>query len=183
MKFENSLVVLDRDGIVNEDYGYVSRPENFDFIPDIFELCRTIQAQGGTIVIATNQSGIARGYYKHDDFQELTAWMLTVFETEGVKISKVYYCPHLDGNTEDSEPSLETQCDCRKPKPGMLNQAFAEWGTSLEHTYMLGDKESDMLAAKTAGFEHRIAIGEVSTKICTSRFENLREALTAISTW
>lgn len=183
MTFKHSLVVLDRDGIVNIDHGYVAFRKDFTFTPGIFELCKIIQNLGGTLVIATNQSGIARGYYSDEDFQILTSWMVEVFESEGVKISQVYYCPHLDGNTNDRNMALESECDCRKPKPGMLTQAFADWGSSLTRAYMIGDKDSDMLAAKRAGYAHRILIGSADSEHKTRSFKNTAEALKEIGFW
>jgi D-glycero-D-manno-heptose 1,7-bisphosphate phosphatase len=138
---------LDRDGIVNVDKAYVFRIEDFEFIPGIFELCRTAQVHGFQIVIATNQSGIGRGFYTESDYHALTAWMLAEFAREGVQIAKTYYSPHHpDGIGEYRRASED-----RKPRPGMLLRAAHELNLDLPRCILAGDKESDVQAGIAAG--------------------------------
>lgn len=135
---------LDRDGVVNEDLGYVHRIEDFHFRPGIFELCRAARAQGMALVVVTNQSGIGRGYYSEADFAALTEWMCARFALEGAPLDRVEHCP-------DVQPSRR-----RKPGPGMILDAAAALGLDLAGSVMLGDRRTDMVAAAAAGVGKRL---------------------------
>lgn len=144
---------LDRDGIINIDHGYVYQKENFEFMPDIFALCKQAQSLNYRIFVITNQAGIARGYYSEDDFHQLTFWMVEQFAQKGIVIDKVYHCPHHPTKGE----SVYTQmCDCRKPAPGMILQAKKEFDVDLSQSVFIGDKVSDMQAADNAGIPNRL---------------------------
>jgi D-glycero-D-manno-heptose 1,7-bisphosphate phosphatase len=145
---------LDRDGVINVEVNYLYKIEDFVFIDGIFELCRYYQNLGYIIVVVTNQSGIARGYYTKEDFERLTSWMLKEFEKNGVKISKVYYCPH--------HPDISGECECRKPKAGMLKEAQAEFNIDLGASVMIGDKERDIEAGLNAGLSETYLFDEES---------------------
>jgi D-glycero-D-manno-heptose 1,7-bisphosphate phosphatase len=145
---------LDRDGVVNVDHGYVHRIEDFHFQDGIFQACRHLAAQGFLLIVVTNQSGIARGYYSGEDFDRLTAWMTGAFADNGVKISAVYHCPHHP----DFGPPADRDCDCRKPRPGMIDRAVAEFGLDRAASLMIGDSMSDMQAAKAARLGLRILL-------------------------
>jgi D-glycero-D-manno-heptose 1,7-bisphosphate phosphatase len=139
---------LDRDGVINVDYGYVCTPERTVFVEGIFDLCRVARARDFLIVIVTNQAGIARGYYTEQDFQAYMEWMSAEFAGQGVALSRIYYCPHHP--TEGVEPYL-IDCDCRKPMPGMILRAAGDEGIDLAASVFIGDKQSDMDAGKSAG--------------------------------
>jgi len=136
---------LDRDGVINIEKNYLHKKEDFEFIEGIFELCQYYMDKGYMIIVVTNQSGIARGYYTEADFESLTQWMLEAFKEKGVKIQKVYHCPH--------HPNISGECECRKPKPGMLLEAAKAFNIDLEHSVLVGDSERDIQAAHAAGLK------------------------------
>ena len=139
---------LDRDGVINEDSGYVSKQENFVFIDRIFELCQTAQNLDYLVIIITNQAGIARGLYSEADFHKLNNWMIREFQKRDVEISAIYYCPfHPDNGIGDfKQDSFD-----RKPNPGMFFKARDELGINLSRSVFVGDKNSDMTAGRRAG--------------------------------
>lgn len=151
----NKAVFLDRDGVVNVDHAYVYKIEEFEFIDGVFEACKQFQACGYQIVIVTNQSGIGRGYYTEQDFHVLTKWMVEQFKQHDIEISKVYFCPH---HPTKGIADYQQDCDCRKPKPGMLLQGIKELSLDAGECIMFGDKGSDMLAATAAGFKKKILV-------------------------
>ncbi|HHY27005.1 MAG TPA: HAD family hydrolase [Desulfitobacterium dehalogenans] len=141
-------IFLDRDGVINEDDGYVYKPEGFRFKSGIFKFCKVAQDKGYLLIVATNQSGIARGYYTEQDYQVLTNWMLGEFDKQGVHITKAYHCPfHPDKGIG------EYRCDSpdRKPNPGMLLKAKAEFDVDMANSILIGDKSSDIEAGINAG--------------------------------
>ena len=139
---------LDRDGVINIDKGYVYKIDDFDFVPGVFNFCRQAVDRGYQIIVVTNQSGIGRGYYTEGDFDILTQWMIAKFERENIKIAKVFYCPH---HPVEAKGDYLKKCSCRKPEPGMLMQAISEFALKAEQCLMLGDSQSDILAAQAAG--------------------------------
>jgi len=139
---------LDRDGVVNVEKDYVYRVEDFEFMDGIFDVCRHFQSKGYIIVIITNQSGIARGYYTEDDFRTLTDWMVGEFRKEGIVIAGVYHCPH--------HPDITGECECRKPKPGLILKAKADHDINLAGSVLVGDSERDIEAGEAAGVGRRV---------------------------
>lgn len=136
---KTKALFLDRDGVINVDKNYVYKAQDFEFCAGIFALCALFLSKGYKIFIITNQSGIARGFYSEKDFENLSEFMCEGFEKRGVHITKIYHCPHLEG------------CECRKPKPGMILQAQAEFDIDLANSIFIGDNVSDMEAGKNAG--------------------------------
>jgi D-glycero-D-manno-heptose 1,7-bisphosphate phosphatase len=148
-KYEGTRAAfLDRDGVINLDRAYVHRWEDFEFVPGALDAAARLQAAGWRLVIVTNQSGIARGYFTQEQYQELTRRMLQAFEERAVHIDRVYHCPH---HPKGSVAPWAVDCDCRKPAPGMILQAAAELGLSLPDSILVGDKPSDIAAARAAG--------------------------------
>lgn len=139
---------LDRDGVINIDSAYLSRWEDFQFVPGSVEAMRRLQQAGYALVVVTNQSGIARGYYSEHDYQLLTRQMRAALKAQGVTLAGVYHCPH---HPAGKVPELAVDCDCRKPAPGMILQAARELQLDLAHSFLVGDKESDIRAARAAG--------------------------------
>ncbi len=141
-------VFLDRDGVINEDRRYVCRPEDFVFKDGVIQTLTELQRLGLAIVIVTNQSGIARGYYTEQDFESLNRWMLAVLADAGIQITGVYFCPH----------GPEDGCACRKPEPGMILRAAREHELDLSCSWLVGDKTSDIEAACRAGIPNTVLL-------------------------
>ena len=141
-------IFLDRDGVINKDINYLHKIDDFEFIDGIFDACLYFQSLGYKIIIITNQSGISRGYYSHSDYQKVTQWMLDQFKYKNINILDVFHCPHGPDST----------CDCRKPKPGMFLKAKDKHNTDMEKSWLIGDKEVDVIAANTAGIENTILV-------------------------
>ena len=157
MKGEGAVALfLDRDGVINVDREYIHRPDQVEYVPGIFELCRcAVKELGWLLIVVTNQSGIGRGLYDEDAYRTLTEWMLRRFEAEGAPIAKVYHCPfHPVHGIGD----YRADHDWRKPKPGMILQAAAEFQLDLRRSVMIGDKISDIQAAAAAGIPFRIRL-------------------------
>jgi D-glycero-D-manno-heptose 1,7-bisphosphate phosphatase len=180
----NKALFLDRDGIINIDYGYVHKIENFEFVDGIFELCQLAISKGYQIFVITNQAGIARGYYDKQTFEALSQWMVSKFKEQNVSIGKVYYCPH---HPDKGVNEFVMSCDCRKPEPGMIMQAQQEYSIALADSIFIGDKISDMQAASNAGIQTRILVDSRYTNESNigdlggvSRVDSLKQALTLI---
>lgn len=141
-------VFLDRDGVINVNHGYVHTPEATDWVPGIFDFSRAARHAGYLLIVVTNQAGIARGFYSREQFVAYTQWQHARFESEAAPLLATYYCPHhpVFGLGE-----YHVECECRKPKPGMLLAAAERYGIDLGRSIMLGDKVSDMEAARAAG--------------------------------
>ena len=141
-------IFLDRDGVINHEVNYLHKISEFKFINGIFESCLNFQELGYQIIIVTNQSGIARGYYKESDYEKLTQWMLGQFNKHNVNILNVFHCPH----------GPESSCDCRKPKPGMFLKAKNQYDIDMGKSWMIGDSEVDISAAASCGIENTILV-------------------------
>ncbi|MDA7861324.1 D-glycero-beta-D-manno-heptose 1,7-bisphosphate 7-phosphatase [Akkermansiaceae bacterium] len=136
-------VFLDRDGVINVDVGYVGTWDRFKFVPGAIEAIKRMNEFGYRVIVVTNQSGIARGYYTESDFAEVTARMLGVVEERGARIDAVYACPH---HPRAGGPP----CHCRKPSPGMILSGIEEYSISADLSLLVGDKSSDIEAAREA---------------------------------
>ncbi len=156
MNKPRAAAFLDRDGVINRDNGYVGRWEDFEFLPGAIEGMRLLQQAGYVLIVVTNQSGIARGFYTEVDFQLLTQRMLQELAYQGVHVTEVYHCPH---HPKGAVQELAIECDCRKPAPGMLLRAAQEHGLSMVDSVMIGDKSSDLQAGLAAGVGRKLAIG------------------------
>lgn len=137
---KNKAVFLDRDGTINIDRNYLYKTEDFEFLPGAAEALRLLQSSGFLLIIITNQSGIARGYFTESDYLRLTDWMLGKFKDYGINISGVYYCPHLP----DAEIiEYRKVCNCRKPATGLFEQAVRDFDIDLSMSYAVGDRQRD----------------------------------------
>jgi D-glycero-D-manno-heptose 1,7-bisphosphate phosphatase len=142
---------LDRDGVINVEKNYVHRIADFDFVAGIFEFCAAAQNLDFLLIIVTNQAGIGRGYYSESDFQRLTEWMVEQFRERGIRIDRVYHCPYhpTAGVGRYRRDSYD-----RKPNPGMLLNACADFGLDPSKCVLIGDKDSDIQAGHAAGIGH-----------------------------
>ena len=150
-------VFLDRDGVVNEEVGFVRDSSGLQVLPGVAQALRLLAPQFRLVVI-TNQSGIARGLYSEEDLLAVNQELARQLASQGASIEAVYYCPHLP---EGEVPAYSVECPCRKPKPGMLLQAAEDFGIPLERSHMVGDTPRDIQAAAAAGVTG-IFIGETS---------------------
>ena len=152
---------LDRDGVINIDYGHVYEIAKFDFVEGIFELCREALNRDFLIIVITNQAGIAKGYYNEGDFHILNDHMINEFAKDDLKISRTYYCPyHKDGVVQEYRGESED----RKPAPGMLLKAQHDFDIDMSASIMIGDKETDIEAALAAGVGKKILINALDSK-------------------
>ena len=134
-------IFLDRDGTVNESVGYVNHPSRFRLFPWSVEAVRLIREEGHLAVVITNQSGVGRGFYPASMVESLHEGFRAQLEEAGTGIDGIYYCPHTSSD----------DCECRKPKPGMLMRAAEELGIDLEKSWMVGDTVTDLEAGWSAG--------------------------------
>ena len=153
----HKAVFLDRDGVINYDFGYIHEISNFKFIEGSLEACKILYDMGFLIIVVTNQSGIARGFYDLDDLNNLHKYMKTVFEKQTIKIKEILYCPH---HPEGKVDVFKKDCDCRKPKPGLIMKAIQKYDIDVSRSFLVGDKISDMEAANNAKLPFAFKMGK-----------------------
>ena len=141
-------IFLDRDGVINKEVGYLNRIGDFIFIDGVFEACLSFKKLDYQIIIISNQSGIARGYFTLFEYEKLTKWMLNQFSKKNIPILDVFFCPH----------GPKSKCGCRKPKPGMIIDAMNKHNIDLEKSWMIGDKETDIEAANLSGISNTVLV-------------------------
>ena len=141
-------VFLDRDGVINEDTGYVHRPVDFRWMPGMPEAIKLFNDAGWLVIVITNQSGIGRGRFSETEFLAFTRWIDGELAAIGAHVDATYHCPH---HATAAQGEYLRACECRKPAPGMLLRAIEEWRPDLARSVMIGDKPSDMEAATAAG--------------------------------
>jgi rfaE bifunctional protein nucleotidyltransferase chain/domain len=146
---------LDRDGVINKDKAYVYRWDDFEFVPGAIQGMLRLQSAGYALVIVTNQAGIARGYYTEEQYQALSNSLRKHLTECGVELAGIYHCPH---HPHGSVKSLARDCDCRKPKPGLLIQAAHDLGIDMSRSLLIGDKQTDIQAARAAGVSHAYSV-------------------------
>lgn len=142
-------IFLDRDGVINKEVNYLYKVDDFEFIDGIFDTCRYLQNLDYKIIIITNQSGIYRGYYSEHDYHILTEWMLSMFTKNNINILDIFHCPH----------GPDSNCKCRKPKPGMFIAAKKKHKINMKESWMIGDSQRDITAAFLAGITNTILVG------------------------
>jgi len=166
---------LDRDGTIIEDVGYLSDVVDIKFLPGSVEAIRLLKTAGFLVIVATNQSGIARGLLSEAVVMATHERMQAVLQSAGASIDAFYYCPHL---AEGSVPGYALRCDCRKPLPGMFYRARRDHGPFATPSYMFGDRSTDMQFAAAAGLEPRlIGVADRDATPHGSRFATLLDAV------
>ncbi|VFP79633.1 D-glycero-beta-D-manno-heptose 1,7-bisphosphate 7-phosphatase [Candidatus Erwinia haradaeae] len=148
-------IFIDRDGTINIDYGYVFEINHFTFIDGSIDAMRELMLMGFSLIMVTNQSGIARGIFKITQLIVLTEWIKKVLSKHNVYLDGIYFCPH---HPEAIIKQWKKLCSCRKPKPGMLLTAKKELHINMSASYMVGDKIEDMQAAQAAGVWKKILV-------------------------
>jgi len=139
---------LDRDGVLNEDIGYLCQPEDVHWMPGALEALALLQQAGYVVFVVTNQSGVARGYYTEAVVRQLHDWMGREIARAGGCVKQFYYCPYLAGA---AVKEYDRVSELRKPAPGMVLQAARDYDVDLSCSFLIGDKETDMACAKAAG--------------------------------
>ena len=150
-------VFFDRDGVINADHGYVGDPSRFALLPAAAAGVRAVNAAGWLAFLVTNQSGVARGYYTEADVAALHRHMAGLLEREGARFDDIRHCPHLP---DAPVAAFRRDCDCRKPRPGMILDLMARWRVDPARSVMVGDKASDVAAAAAAGIRGVLYRGE-----------------------
>ena len=153
---QRPALLLDRDGVVNHDHGYVATRERFEFVDGIFDLARRAVDCGYLVAIVTNQAGIARGYYPEAQFLVLSRWMAGEFARHGAELAGIFHCPYYE---RSEVPEWRRDSFWRKPAPGMILEAERRLGLDLGRSIFLGDQPTDMAAAAAAGVGCRVLIG------------------------
>ena len=135
-KNRNKAIFLDRDGVINVEVGYLSNPDDFEFIEGTIEALKILNQKGFLLIVITNQAGIARGYYNEEILTNIHNKMNSILKENGVILDDVYYCPH--------HPEFTGSCDCRKPNPGLILKAKDKYDIDLNNSYMVGDTLNDI---------------------------------------
>ena len=141
-------VFIDRDGTISEEVGYVNHPSRYKVFPFAAAAVRALNEAGWLAVLVTNQAGVARGYFKEELISEVHKVLVAELERGGARLDAIYYCPH---HPSVGEPPYRFDCDCRKPRPGLLKRAAQELGLDLSRCWMVGDRYSDTELARNAG--------------------------------
>ena len=172
------LIILDRDGVINKDSPeYVRSPEQWHAVPGSLEAIAKLHKCGYKVVVATNQSGIARGYYTPETLEAIHKKMINQVENAGGRLDEIFVCPH----------GPDDNCDCRKPKPGLLLQAAEKFNVDPSEMVMIGDSMRDIIAAKNCGADAMFIKSDAKTndsievqKLGLPIYENLERAAEAI---
>lgn len=151
---KQKAIFLDRDGTINEYVGFLRKEEDFRLIPGVSEAIKKINNSGYLAIVVTNQPVIARGEVTEEELEEIHKKMETLLGLDGAYIDDIYYCPHHpDKGFEGEIPELKIECDCRKPKTGMLEKATREHNIDLSSSIMIGDSTLDIKMAENAGMQ------------------------------
>lgn len=173
-----NVVFLDRDGVINYDYGYIGQTERVTIIPGVIDAINKINELGYKIVVITNQSGVARGFFSIEDVTKVNNHINKLIgkdKNNNSLIYKYYVCPH---HPEGIIKEYRKECNCRKPNPGLINIAIEEFKkdgyiVNKKKSYFVGDKETDMISAKRALIKNKIFISNISINNKYKQYESL----------
>ena len=150
-------VFLDRDGVIIEDVGYLNECGRIKFLPRASEAIKLLNENGFKVIVVTNQSGVARGYFTEETVKEINRNICESLAKQGAFIDKIYYCPHhVDGTVSE----YVKDCHCRKPSPGMIEEATREFGIDVESSFVVGDKICDIEAGHRVGCKTILLVGD-----------------------
>jgi len=162
-------IFLDRDGTINREVEYLSSPDELELLPGSAEAIRLANNLGFKVIIVTNQSGVARGFFTEETVNAVHDRLLSILESENARIDAIYYCPH---HPELGIGKYKTDCSCRKPKTGMADQAIARFNLDPRESYVIGDRVADIELAHNIG-AHAILVktgyGNDELALCRSR--------------
>ena len=144
----NRAVFIDRDGTLSEEVGYINHPERFRLFPYAGEAIRHLNENGWLAIVTTNQAGVARGYFSEEMIETVHKGMTDQLARDGARLDAIYYCAH---HPSVGEPPYRFDCDCRKPKPGLITRAVTDFDVDLKTSWMVGDRYSDIQMARNAG--------------------------------
>lgn len=148
-------VFIDRDGTISEEVGYINHPSRFRVFPYTAEAIKLLNDQGWLAIIITNQAGVARGYFSESMIQTVHDNLLREVGEKGARVDAIYYCAH---HPSVGEPPYRQDCDCRKPKPGLVNRACKDLDIDLKHSWMIGDRYGDVELAHNAGIRSALVL-------------------------
>lgn len=168
--------LLDRDGVINVDYGHVGTINRFKFCEGVFDAFRILKNKGCRIFVITNQAGIAKGLFSYNDYWRLEKHIADSLLREGVTVDGFYHCPH---HPDGVIPELSITCECRKPQPGMIINCLSDNKLDAKDCFLVGDKMSDIKAANSAGISKRILLSK-HLKLSETTASNLLEAVNLV---
>jgi len=167
-----AAIFFDRDGVLNEDTGYVHRIADFRWIEGAREAVKLVNDAGLQAIVVTNQSGVARGYFSEDDVRRLHEWMARDLSAFGARIDAFYYCPYYDGATIEAYRVADHPD--RKPNPGMILRAIRDFAVDPKLSLTIGDKPRDLEAGRRAGVEGRLFTGGSLATLVAQALADLR---------
>ena len=176
LKNKQKAIFLDRDGTINKMVGFVTKPEQFELIEGAAEAIKTINKSGYLAIVVTNQPVIARGDCTFEELQTIHDKMETELGKVGAFVDAIYVCPHhTDKGFEGERPEYKCNCDCRKPKPGLLLKAAKDFNIDLLESYMIGDSHRDVEAGENAGVKKSIKVEENKKNVLLETIKEIVE--------
>lgn len=171
---KQKAIFLDRDGVINKHIGFLRKSEEFELVPGVIDGIKAINKSGYLAIVVTNQPVIARGECTFEELQRIHDKMETVLGKEGAFLDAIYVCPHhKDKGFEGERPEYKFDCDCRKPKPGLLLKAARDFNIDLSQSIMIGDSESDIQAGRNAGCKESVLVESNKDNVLLETVNNL----------